>query len=42
MAETGYCVKCKKVKQMKDDQRVTMKNGRLAVRGKCSDCGTVI
>jgi len=40
MAEIGYCVKCKASKEMKDDQRVTMKNGRAAVKGKCSDCGT--
>jgi len=40
MAEKGYCVKCKKSKEMKDEQKVTMKNGRLAVKGKCPDCGT--
>ena len=40
MAESGYCVKCKKSKEMKDEQNVTLKNGRLAIKGKCSDCGT--
>ena len=40
MAQTGYCVKCKKKKEMKDEQNVTLKNGRLAVKGKCPDCGT--
>jgi len=40
MAETGYCVKCKSKKDMKDEQKVTMKNGRAAVRGKCPSCGT--
>jgi hypothetical protein len=40
MAEKGYCVKCKATKEMKDEQKVTMKNGRLAVKGKCPDCGT--
>jgi len=40
MAETGYCVKCKGKKVMKDEQKVTMKNQRLAVKGKCPDCGT--
>jgi ssDNA-binding Zn-finger/Zn-ribbon topoisomerase 1 len=40
MAETGYCVKCKGKKTMKDEQKVTMKNKRLAVKGKCPDCGT--
>ena len=40
MAETGYCVKCKNKKDMKDEQKVTMKNGRDAMKGKCSTCGT--
>jgi len=40
MAETGYCVKCKGKKNMKDEQKVTMKNGRAAMKGKCPDCGT--
>ena len=40
MAETGYCVKCKKSKEIKDGQKVTMKNGRSALKGKCPDCGT--
>ena len=39
MAE-GYCVKCKKKKEMKDAKEVTMKNGRKAVKGNCPDCGT--
>ncbi len=37
---TGYCVKCKGKKEMKDAQQVKMKNGRPAVKGKCPDCGT--
>ena len=40
MAETAYCVKCKAKKEIKDGQEVTMKNGRPALKGKCSDCGT--
>ena len=40
MAETGYCVKCKSKKEMKDTQNVTMKNGRKAMKGKCATCGT--
>lgn len=40
MAEKGYCVKCKSIKEMKDEEKVTMKNGRAAVKGKCPDCGT--
>jgi hypothetical protein len=40
MAEKGYCVKCKAMKEIKDAEKVTMKNKRLAVKGKCPDCGT--
>ncbi|MFC1753353.1 DUF5679 domain-containing protein [Thermoproteota archaeon] len=36
----GYCVKCKAKKEMKDGNEVTMKNGRKAMKGKCSACGT--
>jgi hypothetical protein len=40
MAEEGYCVKCKQKREIKDPIKVTMKNGRPAIRGKCSVCGT--
>jgi hypothetical protein len=40
MAQEGYCVKCKAKKEMKDTQEVTMKNGRRALKGKCSACST--
>ena len=40
MAETAYCVKCKAKKEMKDAQKVTMKNGRPAMKGVCPTCGT--
>ncbi len=36
----GYCVKCKAKRDMIDAQRVTMKNGRPAMKGKCPTCGT--
>jgi hypothetical protein len=39
MAETAYCVKEKQMREMKDVERVTMKNGRPALKGKCSVCG---
>jgi hypothetical protein len=42
MAEKGYCVKCKSTKEMKDEQRVTFKNGRDAMKGKCVSCGTTM
>jgi len=38
MAEIGYCVKCKEKREMKDATKVTMKNGRNAMKGKCSVC----
>ena len=37
---TGYCVKCKSKKEMSNEQQVTLKNGRKAVKGKCPACGT--
>ncbi len=40
MAVIGYCMKCKKKTEMKDTVEVTMKNGRKAMKGKCSVCGT--
>jgi len=40
MAEKGYCMKCKESKEIKDEEKVTMKNGRAALKGKCTDCGT--
>lgn len=40
MAEQGYCVKCKAKKEITDAQKVTMKNGANAMKGKCKDCGT--
>jgi len=36
----GYCVKCREKKEMSNEERVTMKNGRPAVKGTCPSCGT--
>jgi hypothetical protein len=36
----GYCVKCKAKRVMADAKKVTMKNKRSALKGKCSKCGT--
>ncbi|MFA5879305.1 MAG: DUF5679 domain-containing protein [Candidatus Margulisiibacteriota bacterium] len=36
----GYCVKCKAKRDMKDTEEVVMKNGRKAIKGKCSTCNT--
>ncbi len=38
----AYCVKCKKKTEMKDAHEVTMKNGRHAMKGSCSVCGTTV
>ncbi len=38
----AYCVKCKKKTEMKDAREVTMKNGRHAMKGTCSVCGTAV
>lgn len=39
MAE-GYCVKCKAKREIKDSERITMKNGKPALKGTCPTCGT--
>ena len=36
----GYCVKCKAKRDMKDAKEITMANGRKAMKGVCSVCGT--
>ncbi|MDD3520041.1 MAG: DUF5679 domain-containing protein [Actinomycetota bacterium] len=38
----AYCVKCKAKTEIKDAKEVTMKNGRPAVTGTCSKCGTKV
>lgn len=40
MTEIAYCVKCKAKSEMKDTQRITMKNGRPAMKGTCTKCET--
>ncbi len=36
----GYCVKEKMQKPMKDAHEVILKNGKHAMQGVCSSCGT--
>ena len=36
----AYCVKCKEKREMKGEEKVTMKNGRNATKGTCPVCGT--
>lgn len=38
----GYCVKQKKKTKAIEAQEVIMKNGRKALKGKCSECSTVM
>ena len=40
MKFTAYSVKLKKVVEIANPQIVTMKNGRKALKGSCSTCGT--
>ena len=42
MATDGYCVKCKTKRTMKDDHKITMKNGKPATQGICPVCGTTM
>ena len=35
-----YCVKCKQKTEQKDARRVNLKNGKPALRGLCTVCGT--
>lgn len=41
MAETMYCVKCRK-KVKVEAKPVKLKNGRNALQGKCPKCGTKV
>jgi RNase P subunit RPR2 len=36
----GYCVKCKKKQEIKNPQKVKLKNGKPATKGTCPKCGT--
>ncbi len=39
---TAYCVKCGKKREIKNPQRVTLKNKKPAVKGTCPVCGTKV
>ncbi len=39
---TGYCMKCKAQRDIKNPKQITMKNGRPATEGACPVCGTKI
>ena len=36
------CLKCKVNREVKDPEKITMKNGRSAIKGTCPDCGTKV
>ncbi len=42
MAATGYCMKSKTQREIKDARQIPMKNGRPATEGTCSVYGTKI
>lgn len=39
---TAFCMKCKGKKVVKDPEQITHSNGKAAVTGKCSTCGTKV
>jgi Domain of unknown function (DUF5679) len=38
----AYCVKDRKMVDMKDPKEITLKNGRKAMQGTCPECGTKV
>ena len=38
----GYCMKCRKKREIKDAKKITMKNGKPATQGTCPVCGTKV
>jgi len=38
----AYCLKCRKKIEVKNAQKVTLKNGRPATKGSCPKCGTKV
>ena len=39
MATQAYCVKCKAKRDMNNEHKITMKNGKPALQGTCPKCG---
>ncbi len=40
IVQMGHCMKCKDKREIKDVEEVEMKNGRKALKGLCTICGT--
>jgi|GEM_PF-398325 len=38
----AYCFKCRRKRKIKEPKQVNLKNGRLAMQGTCSACGTKV
>jgi len=38
----AYCFKCRAKREMKNPQKVTLKNGKPATKGVCPVCGTTM
>ena len=38
----AYCVKDKQMVEMENPEKITMKNGKPAMKGKCPKCGTSV
>ena len=38
----AYCVRCKKKVEIKNPQKVKLKNGRPATKGLCPNCSTKV
>jgi RNase P subunit RPR2 len=36
----AYCMKCRKMREMRNTKAITLKNGRPATQGVCPVCGT--
>ena len=38
----AYCVKCREMVDMKQPEDFEMSNGKKALKGKCSECGSTL
>jgi len=38
----AYCFKCRAKREMKNPEKVTLKNGKPATKGVCPVCGTTV
>ena len=39
---TAYCMKCRAKREIKDPKQIMHSNGKAAITGKCSTCGTKV